>query len=111
MKGGMASLEFSPNAREIIEVLKRERGKLNMLIGDTGCCGYSNIFITSLDPPSNYEFIGEADGVMMYAQPQFIGSEKILVEAVPSEADDSFSAETSLGYRLVMIRILGKGNR
>jgi hypothetical protein len=101
---GMVELEFSPNAQAIITLLKRERGRLTMLIGDTGCCGYSNIFITSLDPPAGYEFIGEKYGLKIYAQPSFIESEKILVEAIPSEGDDSFSAETSMGYRLVMRR-------
>ncbi|MEM4417152.1 MAG: hypothetical protein QXD32_03750 [Nitrososphaerota archaeon] len=98
-------LKISGKAEEILERLRRERGELYMLLGFAGCCGASNIFISTNQPTAGYQKIGEREGLKIYIQPSFLqtlGGGGYIVDAVESEADDSFSAETSYGYRLIL---------
>jgi len=89
----------------IVGELKREYGELFMLIGDTGCCGYSNVFLTNLEPDSSYDYIGEDKGVKIYVHRFFkekIQQEDIRIEVVETICDDSFSLETTRGFRFVL---------
>lgn len=100
----MVEIILSEKAREVLSTLRKDRGRLYMLLGDTGCCGFSNVFITAMEPSGDYVGIGEVDEVKVYVQPSFMTSQKFYIDAVYTEADDSFSAETSLGCRLILRR-------
>ncbi|MEM2198192.1 MAG: DUF779 domain-containing protein [Nitrososphaerota archaeon] len=94
--------------REASEVLKKVRsrhGSLYMIIGDTGCCGYSNVFLTGNKPVGDYVEAGEVSGVTVYLRPPLdktLNPGSVVVDVVEAVADDSLSLETELGYRFIL---------
>jgi hypothetical protein len=90
-------LKIWENAEEILERMRRDGGEIYMLLGFSGCCGTSNIFITNTQPSPGYRLIEGRKGLKIYIQPSFLqilGHGEQIVEDEESEADDSFSAET-----------------
>ena len=101
----MVRLRLTKEAEDALQQVIKEYREIYMLLGDTGCCGYSNVFLTSIPPESSYEYLGEDKGVKVYVHPLFkraINPESINIDAVKVEVDDSFSLETNLGYRLIL---------
>ena len=101
----MVGVEPTSRAEEVLRRVKQEYGEVYILLGDTGCCGYSNVFLTTLKPESGYEYLGEYEGIEIYIHPSFkkaVSGENIRLDAVEVEVDDSFSLETNLGYRLIL---------
>ncbi|HIQ29185.1 MAG TPA: hypothetical protein EYH45_01325 [Candidatus Caldiarchaeum subterraneum] len=90
----------------IINELKQRYGSIYIILGDTGCCGYSNVFVTNLEPDSSYEYIGDDRGVGVYVHRGFkdsIDPEEIWIKIMEVDVDDSFSLETELGYRFTLL--------
>ncbi|MEM3096702.1 MAG: hypothetical protein QW756_01860 [Nitrososphaerota archaeon] len=100
----MVEVIFSRKARDVLSQLKREKGSLYILLGDTGCCGFSNVFITSLEPSGDYVYLGFEDGAKIYLQRRLMASQKLHIDVITSEIDDSFSAETSMRCRFILRR-------
>ncbi len=98
-------LSLTPKARKVMEELKRDNPEIHVILGDTGCCGFSNVFVTSASPGPYYEYLGEDSGARVYVHPAFrrsIDPDDIGIDAIEVEADDSFSIETTLGYRFIL---------
>ncbi|MEM1967421.1 MAG: DUF779 domain-containing protein [Nitrososphaerota archaeon] len=96
---------LTPAAAEILGRLRAENKELHLIIGDTGCCGYSNVFLTRNRPAGDYAEVGVLDGVRVYLRPPMdktLDLSKVLIDVVESVADDSLSVETELGYRFVL---------
>jgi len=90
---------------EVLERVKARHGAVYMVVGDTGCCGYSNVFLTSVEPGGDCIEAGEAYGLPVYVRPPLdstLDLEGATVDVVEAIADDSLSLETELGRRLVL---------
>ncbi|MEM1518480.1 MAG: hypothetical protein QXI27_06335 [Nitrososphaerota archaeon] len=101
----MVKIVFSPKALEIIENLRNIHKKLYMIISDTGCCGYSNVHLSAIEPRGEYVYHGEIAGVSVYLRPPLdvISSyNEVTIEALPTDIDDSLSLETTMRYRFVL---------
>lgn len=107
----MVRLSYTPLAREVIQRLAERHGRLCLVIGDTGCCGFSNVLLSAKEPGGAYEYVGERENVGIYLQRAFRGvlGDEAEVDAVPVESDDSFSLETEMGYRLILRRRCASG--
>ena len=102
-------VKINPDAEalfdNIVQELKQRYGNAYIILGDTGCCGYSNVFVTNLEPDSSYEYLGEDRGVGIYVHRSFrdsINPDDIRIKIIKVNADDSFSLETELGYRFIL---------
>lgn len=47
---------LSQRALNAVESLKKRYEKLSMIISDTGCCGYSNVHVTTIEPRGDYVY-------------------------------------------------------
>ncbi len=91
---------------KIIQDLKHRYGSIYMILGDTGCCGYSNVFVTNIEPDSSYEYIGTDHEVGIFVHRGFkesIDPEDIRIKVLEVDVDDSFSLETEMGYRFTLL--------
>lgn len=98
-------LKLTVEAAEILKRIKSRYGDLYMIIGDTGCCGFSNVFLTRNKPLGDYVEAGEVLGVHVYLKPPLdstLNPSGVVVDVVESVADDSLSLETELGYRFIL---------
>ena len=88
----------------VIHRVRETHSDLHLLLDDTGCCGPSNVFLQDHAPFPIYESLGRVNGVTVSIHPTFArgGARIFVVDAYPSEADDSFSLETTLGHRLTL---------
>ena len=101
----MVKVELTKKAEEVMRRVIQEYGKVYMILGDTGCCGYSNVFLTTFHPESSYEYVGEYSGAEIYVHHAFrhvVDEDIINIDAVEIDVDDSFSLETNFGYRLIL---------
>ncbi len=99
------SINLTAEAEQVLKTVKSRYGELYMIIGDTGCCGYSNVFLTSRKPVGDYVAIGEKIGVTVYLRPPLdstLDPSRVVVDVVETVSDDSFSLETELGYRFIL---------
>lgn len=98
---------FSNLASQVVENLKKIHEELFMIISDTGCCGYSNVHVTAVEPHGDYIYYGDVSGISIYFRPpldKILSYKEIVIEALPTTIDDSFSLETTIGYRFVLIQ-------
>jgi uncharacterized protein (DUF779 family) len=98
-------INLTAEAEQVLRKVKSKYGELHMIIGDTGCCGYSNVFLTSRKPVGDYVAIGERSGVAVYLRPPLdstLNPGNVVVDVVEAVADDSLSLETELGYRFIL---------
>lgn len=99
------TLSLSPTASEILEKIRTRHRELHLIIGDTGCCGYSNVFLTENRPVGDYFEAGVVDGVKVHLRAPLdktLDLRRVLIDVVESVADDSLSLETELGYRFIL---------
>jgi hypothetical protein len=104
------SLQLTPEAREVFRKIAASTSELYVIIGDTGCCGYSNVFVTARKPVGDYVEAGGLMGAKVYLRPPLdktLDLKRVTVDVVESPADDSLSLETELGYRFVLRVRLG----
>lgn len=96
-------IKLTQLARSLLDKLKEE-GRVNVILGDTGCCGYSNVYVTSEDLGASYRFLKEEGGIRYYCQHGFERAlnDNILIDAIEVDVDDSFSLETKHGYRFII---------
>ncbi|GBC71770.1 hypothetical protein HRbin02_01558 [Candidatus Calditenuaceae archaeon HR02] len=98
-------INLTVEAEQVLRTVKSKYGELHMIIGDTGCCGYSNVFLTCHKPVGDYVAIGEKSGVTVYLRPPLdvtLDPSSVVVDVVETVADDSLSLETELGYRFIL---------
>lgn len=101
----MVEIVFSPKASEIVESLRKKHEKLYLIISDTGCCGYSNVHVSTVEPKGEYFYYGEVAGISIYLRPPLdvlLSYKEVTIEALPTDIDDSLSLETAMGYRFVL---------
>ncbi|MDW8073455.1 MAG: DUF779 domain-containing protein [Nitrososphaerota archaeon] len=101
---------LTDEAAEVLRKVQAKHGKVYMIIGDTGCCGYSNVFFTRSRPVGDYVEIGETNGAKVYLRPplsETLDLSSVVVDVVEAVADDSLSLETELGYRFILKVKLG----
>ncbi|MCS7145969.1 MAG: DUF779 domain-containing protein [Aigarchaeota archaeon] len=101
---------LTDEAAEVLRKVQAKHGKVYMIIGDTGCCGYSNVFLTRNRPVGDYVQVGETIGTMVYLRPplsETLDPSSVVVDVVEAVADDSLSLETELGYRFILRVKLG----
>ena len=102
----MASVEFTENAREVLQRVRASRAGVLTISIDTGCCeGTAPHLYEDYMLPYGSTAIGEADGVSVYVPPHLAAlyeNASIVIDAVDEEASDVMSIETSLGKRLVL---------
>ncbi|MEM0482586.1 MAG: DUF779 domain-containing protein [Nitrososphaerota archaeon] len=99
------TISLTTEAEQVLRKVKSKHGELHMIIGDTGCCGYSNVFITRYRPVGDYVKIGETSGVTVYLRPPLdatLNPNSVVIDVVEAVADDSLSLETELGYRFIL---------
>jgi hypothetical protein len=96
---------FTEHAAEIIDQLSRD-GEVHVMIDDDGCCGFSNVFVRTGEPPvGEWLQIHSDEKSRVYVHPGFqasLGNRAFFIDVVDRESDDSFSAETSLGKKLLL---------
>jgi hypothetical protein len=96
---------FTERATQVIDELSRG-GYVYIMIDDDGCCGFSNIFVrTGSEPPGEWLRVYESGKSHLYVHPRFQNSLRdrvFYVDVVDRESDDSFSAETGLGKKLLL---------
>jgi uncharacterized protein (DUF779 family) len=105
---------LSQRASQAMEILKKRYEKLFMIISDTGCCGYSNVHVTTNEPHGDYVHAGDVSGIHVYFRPpldKVISYSKVIIDALPTSIDDSFSLETTIGYRFVLVQPSDLQNR
>ncbi len=98
-------LQLTPEAGEVLRALASKYRELYMIIGDTGCCGYSNVFLTMRRPLGDYFGWGELMGVKVFLRPPLdrtLDGRDVLIDVVEAPVDDSLSLETELGYRFIL---------
>jgi hypothetical protein len=103
-------LQLTPEAGEVLRKVAAKHGELYLIIGDTGCCGYSNVFLTVRRPLGDYSEWGELVGVEVFLRPPLdktLSGQDVLLDVVESPVDDSLSLETELGYRFIL-RVRGR---
>jgi uncharacterized protein (DUF779 family) len=99
------SVQLTDRARALFDQVKAGRGPLTMVLG-SGCCdGGSPFLFENYPPPANHRRIGEVEGVDVWVDSGlWAGQElQLTIDAVKDPQADSFSAESELGYRLVLI--------
>lgn len=76
------------------------------MVDDTGCCGFSNVFLQEGEPGPVYRPLLENELVRVYAHPSYLktveGFRELVFDAIDDPAGDSFSLETEFGERLVV---------
>ena len=110
----MVMIVLSRRASQAIENLKKRYEKLFMIISDTGCCGYSNVHVTAIEPRGDYVYCGDVSGVHVYFRPpldRLLSYSEVIIDAQPTSIDDSLSLETTIGYRFVLIQPADLQNR
>ena len=88
----------------MLDQVRAARGPLTMVLG-SGCCdGGSPFLFENYPPPANHRNIGDVDGIPIWVDNGlWQGVElDLTIDAVQDPASDSFSAESELGYRLVL---------
>jgi len=98
---------LSQRALNAVESLKKRYEKLSMIISDTGCCGYSNVHVTTIEPRGDYVYAGDVSGIHVYFRPpldKIISYREVVIDALPTNVDDGFSLETTVGYRFILIQ-------
>jgi uncharacterized protein (DUF779 family) len=97
-------VRLTPRAQALLDQVKAGRGPLTMVLG-SGCCdGGSPFVFEHYPPPANHRNIGDVDGIPVWVdEGLWRGVElDLTIDAVADPAADSFSAESELGYRLVL---------
>ena len=99
------SVQLTDRARSLLDQVRAGRGPLTMVLG-SGCCdGGSPFLFENYPPPANHRKLGELDGVEVWADEALFKDTplNLTVDAVKDPSADSFSAESELGYRLVLV--------
>jgi uncharacterized protein (DUF779 family) len=98
------SVRLTDRARAVLDQVRAARGPLTMVLG-SGCCdGGSPFVFENYPPPANHRNIGNVDGIPVWVdQGLWKGVElDLTIDAVKDPSADSFSAESELGYRLIL---------
>lgn len=99
------SVELTDRARALFDQVKAGRGPLTMVLG-SGCCdGGSPFLFEDYPPPANHRLIADVEGIPVWIDNGLWENQelKLTIDAVKDPASDSFSAESELGYRLVLV--------
>jgi uncharacterized protein (DUF779 family) len=98
------SVHLTDRCRAVVDQVKAGRERLTMVLG-SGCCdGGSPFLFENYPAPANHRLVGEVEGIPVWVdEALWSGLElDLTIDAVPDPASDSFSAESELGYRLVL---------
>ena len=99
------SVKLTDRARALFDQVQAARGPLTMVLG-SGCCdGGSPFLFENYPPPANHRHVGEVEGIPVWVDNglwQDVDLD-LTIDAVADPASDSFSAESELGYRLVLV--------
>jgi uncharacterized protein (DUF779 family) len=99
------SVNLTDRARALFDQVKASRGPLTMVLG-SGCCdGGSPFLFENYPPPANHRQIAEVEGIPVWIDNGLWQNIelKLVIDAVKDPSSDSFSAESELGYRLVLV--------
>jgi uncharacterized protein (DUF779 family) len=99
------TVALTDRARALFDQVKAGRGPLTMVLG-SGCCdGGSPFLFENYPPPANHRQIGEVEGIPVWLDKGLWQDVELqlVIDAVKDPASDSFSAESELGYRLVIV--------
>lgn len=101
-------VEGTPEAAAVVEQVRAIRlGELTITLGN-GCCESSAPFLFDGHWPGPDQVqVGEVSGVPVYA-PEFMrklypGDDLLIVDVGPDGHGDSFSVETELGFRFILL--------
>ena len=98
------TVQLTDRARALVDQVKAARGPLTMVLG-SGCCdGGSPFLFENYPPPANHRRVASVEGIDVWVDNAlWEGVELALtIDCVKDPASDSFSAESELGYRLVL---------
>lgn len=109
--GASCNLDVSSRALDMFRELEQKYGarQLVVLIDDTGCCGFSNVFVTKSPVlnPSSWKETGKVLGIPLLVNKAFASptnEQRIILDVIAnSSSDDSFSLETAYGKRFVVM--------
>ncbi|MHB8508981.1 MAG: DUF779 domain-containing protein [Candidatus Dormibacteria bacterium] len=88
----------------LLERVRARRGPLTMVLG-SGCCdGGSPFLFENYPPPANHRQVANLSGIPVWVDEGLWAGQDLdlTIDAVEDPAADSFSAESELGYRLVL---------
>lgn len=89
------------SAIKVLSALKK-KGEPYVTIVEDGCCGFSGVFVRYDKPEKGFVYLGEFDGFSIYVRDSiypYYKDKKVGITAL-ERVDDSFSAETELGFKL-----------
>jgi uncharacterized protein (DUF779 family) len=98
------TVALTDRARALFDQVRAARGPLTMVLG-SGCCdGGSPFLFEAYPPPANHRHIADVDGVPVWIDNGLWAGKELhlVIDAIKDPAADSFSAESELGYRLVL---------
>ncbi len=98
------TVALTERARALFDQVRASRGPLTMVLG-SGCCdGGSPFLFENYPPPVDHRNIGEVEGVPVWIDNALWADKELhlVIDAIKDPAADSFSAESELGYRLVL---------
>jgi uncharacterized protein (DUF779 family) len=99
------SVRLTARAQALLDQVRAARGQLTMVLG-SGCCdGGAPFLFENYPPPANHRKLAELDGVEVWADNGlWAGQElQLTIDAIKDPSSDSFSAESELGYRLLLV--------
>jgi len=96
---------FTEAALDVVRRLSSE-GNICIILDDDGCCGSSRVFVRTGMLRGEWLELYDKEGVRVVVHPRFAKSLEggVLIDAVDSASDDSLSAETRLGKKLLLRR-------